>query len=116
VPNALNAEAMHVAAQELVGRHDFTTFRAAQCQADSPVKTIDALDVRRDGEVIAITTRARSFLHHQVRNIVGTLRLVGDGRWTAADVIAARDARDRSAGGPTAPARGLCLMHVRYSD
>ena len=112
----LNVEAMHEAAQVLVGRHDFTTFRAVQCQADSPVKTLDALDVTRDGEMIAVTTRARSFLHHQVRNFVGTLRLVGEGRWTAADVAAALAARDRSAGGPTAPSTGLCLMHVGYPD
>ena len=114
VKSPLDAEAMHAAAQVLVGHHDFSTFRAAQCQAESAVKTLDALDVRRDGELIAITTRARSFLHHQVRNLVGTLRLVGEGRWTAADVAAALKACDRDAGGPTAPASGLCLMQVRY--
>jgi tRNA pseudouridine38-40 synthase len=115
VPAPLDAPAMHAAAQVLVGRHDFSSFRAAQCQADSPVKTLDELRVTRDGEVIAVTARARSFLHHQVRNMVGTLRLVGEGRWTVADVATALAAADRAAGGPTAPATGLCLMHVRYS-
>lgn len=116
VPSPLDADAMHAAAQVLVGRHDFSTFRAAQCQADSPVKTLDALDIALDGETIAVTTRARSFLHHQVRNMVGTLRLVGEGRWQKDDVAAALAARDRAAGGPAAPASGLCLMHVTYPD
>jgi tRNA pseudouridine38-40 synthase len=116
VPVALDAAAMHAAAQVLVGRHDFTTFRAALCQARSPVKTLDALDVSRDGEEIRVAARARSFLHHQVRNMVGTLRLVGEGKWTAADVAAALGARDRRSGGPTAPPEGLCLMAVRYDE
>jgi tRNA pseudouridine38-40 synthase len=114
VPRPLDAPAMHDAAQALVGRFDFSSFRAAACQADSPVKTLDQLDVARDGAFVVVTARARSFLHHQVRNMVGTLALVGEGRWTAANVTAARDAADRSAAGPTAPASGLCLMRVRY--
>jgi tRNA pseudouridine38-40 synthase len=112
----LDAGAMHAAAQLLVGRHDFTTFRAAECQARSPVKTLDALDVARDGDEIRIAARARSFLHHQVRNMVGTLKLVGEGKWTVDDVAAALKARDRAKGGPTAPACGLYLMAVRYRD
>ena len=110
----LDAAKMHAAAATLVGKYDFSSFRATACQSDSPVKTLDALTVTRDGDIISIAARARSFLHHQVRNMAGTLRLVGEGRWTVDDVIAARDARDRAAGGPTAPATGLCLMHVRY--
>jgi tRNA pseudouridine38-40 synthase len=105
---------MHAAAQRLVGQHDFSSFRAAQCQADSPVKALDALNVTREGEMIVFTTRARSFLHHQVRNIVGTLRNVGEGRWSADDITAALEARDRAAGGQTAPASGLCLTWVKY--
>jgi tRNA pseudouridine38-40 synthase len=111
---ALDAAAMHAAAQLLVGQHDFTSFRAAECQAKSPVKTLDALDVARAGEEIQVTARARSFLHHQVRNMVGTLKLVGEGKWTADDVAAALAARDRAKGGPTAPAEGLYLVAVRY--
>ena len=114
VPVPLDAGAMHEAAQVLVGRHDFTTFRAAQCQAKSPEKTLDALDVSRHGEEIRIEARARSFLHHQIRNMAGTLRLAGEGKWTADDVRAALAARNRSAGGPTAPAAGLYLVRVTY--
>lgn len=110
----LDAGAMHAAAQVLVGHHDFTSFRATDCQADSPVKTLDALDVARLGEEIEVTARARSFLHHQVRNMVGTLRLVGEGKWGAADMKKALDARDRAAAGPTAPAAGLYLVAVKY--
>lgn len=110
----LDTDAMHVAAQVLVGHHDFTTFRASECQAESPVKTLDELNVSRQGENIVITAKARSFLHHQVRNMVGTLRWVGDGKWNAGDVKRALEARDRSAGGPTAPADGLYLVNVRY--
>jgi tRNA pseudouridine38-40 synthase len=113
---ALDAEAMHAAAQRLVGHHDFTTFRATQCQAPSPEKTLDQLDVSGDGERIRVIARARSFLHHQVRNIVGTLRLVGEGKWTADDVSVALAARNRAAGGPTAPADGLYLTDVIYND
>jgi len=114
VGTPLNAEAMHEAAQRLVGRHDFTSFRAAQCQAKSPVKTLDRLDVSRDGEEIRIEVAARSFLHNQIRILAGTLRLVGDGKWTADDVSAALAARKRDAAGPTAPPTGLCFQAVRY--
>lgn len=114
VPTLLDAVAMHAAAQTLVGAHDFTTFRAAMCQAKSPEKTLDALDVSRQGEEIRVVARARSFLHHQVRNMVGTLKLVGEGKWTADDVARALVARDRAAGGPTAPASGLYLTRVDY--
>ncbi|MEK7245007.1 MAG: tRNA pseudouridine(38-40) synthase TruA [Pseudomonadota bacterium] len=110
----LDAAAMADAAKVLVGQHDFTTFRAALCQAKSPVKTIDVLNVTRAGEDIVVSTRARSFLHHQVRNIVGTLRLVGEGKWTTADVRSALEARDRTKGGPTAPPEGLYLVEVGY--
>ena len=114
VPGPLDAAAMQGAAQVLVGRHDFTSFRAAECQAKSPVKTLDRLAVERDGEAIRVHAAARSFLHHQVRNMVGTLRLVGLGKWTAADVAAALEKRDRAAAGPTAPAEGLYLVDVTY--
>jgi tRNA pseudouridine38-40 synthase len=114
VPTPLDAARMHQAAQSLIGKHDFSSFRAAACQADSPVKTLDELAVTRDGDVISVVARARSFLHHQVRNMVGTLRLVGSGQWAVEDVAKALAACDRSAGGPTAPAEGLYLMHVRY--
>lgn len=114
VPAPLDADAMAEAAKVLVGRHDFTTFRAALCQAQSPVKTLDVLTAERAGEDIVISARARSFLHHQVRNMVGTLRLVGEGKWTAADVRSALEARDRAKGGPTAPACGLYLVEVGY--
>ena len=110
----LDAAAMHEAARVLTGRHDFSTFRAALCQARSPVKTLDALDVARQGDEIRIEARARSFLHRQVRNMVGTLRLVGEGRWTADDVRQALAARDRGRGGPTAPPDGLYLAEVIY--
>jgi tRNA pseudouridine38-40 synthase len=114
IMNELDAEAMGRAAQCLVGRHDFTTFRASLCQAKSPVKTLDALSVVRQGEEVRIAARARSFLHHQVRNMVGTLVLVGEGKWTEDDVAAALEARDRTRGGPTAPACGLYLTEVVY--
>lgn len=110
----LDAGAMHAAAQRLVGRHDFTSFRAADCQAASPVKTLDRLDVARAGEEIVIIATARSFLHHQVRNMAGTLRLAGSGRWAADDVTAALQACDRAAAGPTAPAEGLYFVAVDY--
>ena len=113
---ALDVAAMQAASRVLLGKHDFTTFRDTQCQAKSPVKTLDALDITRAGEEIWIEARARSFLHHQVRNIVGTLKLVGGGKWKAADVKRALDARDRRAGGPTAPAQGLYLIAVIYPD
>lgn len=110
----LDDAAMHDAAQRLIGKHDFSTFRASLCQAASPVKTLSRLAVTRDGEVVAIEAEAPSFLHHQVRNIVGTLVPVGLGKWTADDVGAALAACDRARGGETAPARGLCLIEVRY--
>lgn len=114
VPGALDADAMHTAAQVLVGEHDFTSFRASICQAKSPVKTLDRLDVRRDGDEIVVEAAARSFLHHQVRNMVGTLELVGRGRWGRDDVAEALAARDRTVSGPTAPAGGLYLTAVEY--
>lgn len=110
----LDAAAMHEAAQVFVGKHDFSSFRAAECQAESPVKTLDEIAVAREGDLISVTTRGRSFLHHQVRNFVGTLKYVGEGKWNAADVKRVLDACDRSAAGPTAPPDGLYLTHVRY--
>jgi tRNA pseudouridine38-40 synthase len=114
VPYALDDAAMHDAAQALVGRHDFTTFRASECQAKSPVKTLDELSVERAGDLIAVTARARSFLHHQVRNMVGSLALVGRGKWNKVDLDNALAAKDRTRGGPTAPPEGLYLVEVRY--
>jgi len=115
VPRALDVDAMHEAAQILVGHHDFTTFRDMDCQAKSPFKTLDQLDVRRvQGDVIEVFARSRSFLHHQVRNMVGSIKIVGDGRWTKADLETALHAKDRRAGGPTAPPDGLYLFQIRY--
>lgn len=114
VPKPLDAEAMHWAAQRLLGRHDFTTFRSAHCQARSPVRTLDRLDVTRSGEVIEIRASARSFLHNQVRSMVGSLKQVGEGRWSADDLAAALEARDRSACGQVAPPDGLYLIRVDY--
>jgi tRNA pseudouridine38-40 synthase len=111
----LDADSMQDAASLLLGKHDFTTFRDSLCQAKSPVKTLDLLQVTRDGDEIRIEARARSFLHHQVRNMVGTLKLVGAGKWRAAQVKEALDACDRRAGGPTAPADGLYLVDVVYA-
>ena len=116
VPVPLDAAAMNQAAQMLVGKHDFTTFRASLCQAKSPVKTLSELRVQRAGDEIMLHARARSFLHHQVRNMIGTLRLVGEGKWTAADVARALAAQDRAKGGPTAPPEGLYLTEVEYPD
>ncbi len=116
VPRPLDDAAMREAAQTLVGRHDFSSFRAAACQANSPLRTLDRLDVARAGETITIVAEARSFLHHQVRNMVGTLKLVGEGSWTATDVARSLAARDRRAAGPTAPPDGLCLTSVRYPE
>ncbi len=110
----LDLAAMQAGAGHLVGHHDFTTFRDSLCQARSPLKTLDALDVARVGDEIHIEAEARSFLHHQVRNMVGTLKLVGLRNWQPDDVVRALAARDRRAGGPTAPAAGLTLVAVRY--
>jgi tRNA pseudouridine38-40 synthase len=110
----LDAAAMHEAAQVLVGHHDFSTFRSAECQAASPVKTLDRLAVKWEGEEIRIEASARSFLHNQVRSMVGSLKLVGEGRWTARDLEKALQARDRAACGPVAPACGLYLVKVDY--
>jgi len=114
VPCRLDDAAMAGAAQNLVGRHDFTTFRHVDCQAKSPVKTLDRLDVVRSGDELRIIACARSFLHSQVRSMVGSLVFVGLGRWTADDLAAARDARDRSACAPVAPPEGLYLAKVDY--
>lgn len=110
----LDAWAMHEAAQAFVGRHDFTTFRAAQCQAASPVKTLDVFDISRDGDEIVCKVSARSFLHHQVRSMVGSLKLVGEGKWRPEAVAEALAARSREACGPVAPASGLYLVAVDY--
>jgi tRNA pseudouridine38-40 synthase len=112
----LDAAAMHEAAQLLVGLHDFTTFRSAHCQAESPVKTLDRLDVRREGEHLFVEAEARSFLHHQVRSMVGSLAAVGTGRWTAADLQAALDATDRNALAHNAPPEGLYFMKASYPN
>ena len=114
VVHNLDAELMHLAAQSLVGQHDFTTFRAAECQAKSPVKTLDRLDVRRAADEIQIEASARSFLHHQVRSMVGSLKLVGERKWRPKQVAEALAARDRSACGPVAPPEGLYLVRVDY--
>jgi tRNA pseudouridine38-40 synthase len=112
----LNADAMREGAEHLIGRHDFTTFRSAQCQSDSPVKTLDRLDVTKVDEEIHIRAEARSFLHHQVRSMVGCLALVGRGQWQPDDIRRALDARDRSALGFNAPAHGLFFVEAIYPD
>ena len=114
VPRLLDTDAMHTAAQKLVGKHDFTTFRDTECQAKSPEKTLDQLDVVRDDDAVRIMTSARSFLHSQVRSMVGSLVWVGEGRWSAADLAAALAARNRAACGPVAPPEGLYLVKVEY--
>ena len=116
VPVPLDARAMVAAAAVLVGRHDFNSFRSASCQAASSLKTLDLLSVCHDGEEIRIDVGARSFLHNQVRILVGTLQLVGRGQWSRCDVEEALMARDRTRAGPTAPPQGLCLMEVRYDS
>jgi len=116
VPQPLDAEAMHRAAQALVGRHDFTTFRSVHCQAQSPVKTLDLLSVERVGEEVQIRAAARSFLHHQVRSMVGCLALVGLGRWREEQVAEALAARERSALGLNAPSAGLYFVRALYPD
>ena len=114
VPVVLDAEVMHAAAQLILGRHDFSTFRAAECQANSPIRTLDRFDVSRQAEMIVVTASARSFLHSQVRSMVGSLKLVGDGKWTPRDFRAVLDAADRSRCGPLAPPDGLYLTGVSY--
>ena len=114
IPRLLDADAMHAAAQRLIGRHDFTTFRAAECQARSPVKTLDRLDIERHADEVHVHASARSFLHHQVRSMVGSLALVGDGRWSADDLSGALEACNRAACGPVAPPDGLYLVRVDY--
>ncbi|MDG2003927.1 MAG: tRNA pseudouridine(38-40) synthase TruA [Novosphingobium sp.] len=116
VTQPLDAEAMHRAAQALVGRHDFTTFRSAHCQARDPVKTLDRLDVRREGETVLVEAGARSFLHHQVRSMVGCLSLVGMGRWDERQVAEALEARDRAKLGLNAPPEGLYFVRAIYPD
>ena len=116
VERPLDAAAMAEGASLLLGRHDFTSFRASACQAKSPIRTLDRLDVTRAGELVEVAAEARSFLHHQIRNLVGTLKLVGEGRWRPADVAQALAARDRRAAGPTAPPEGLCLVGVAYAQ
>jgi tRNA pseudouridine38-40 synthase len=115
VARPLDARSMQTAAQLLVGKHDFTTFRAAECQAKSPVKTLDRLDVEHCGDELRIKASARSFLHHQVRSMVGSLALVGEGKWTPDDLGRALAARDRTACGPVAPPDGLYLVRVDYA-
>jgi tRNA pseudouridine38-40 synthase len=115
IAKPLDSPAMHAAAQRLVGRHDFTTFRHAECQAKSPVKTLDRLDVERNADEIDVTASARSFLHTQVRSMVGALALVGEGKWTADDVSDALEKRDRTACAPVAPPDGLYLTRVDYA-
>lgn len=116
VGRRLDAEAMHEAAQLLVGKHDFTTFRSVQCQAKSAVKTLDRLAVERQGEIIEVRASAPSFLHNQVRSLVGSLKRVGEGAWQSGDIRAALEARDRAACGPVAPPNGLYLMRVDYPE
>jgi tRNA pseudouridine38-40 synthase len=114
VPVVLDADAMHAAAQLILGRHDFTTFRASECQANSPIRTLEQFDVSRQAETIVVTAKARSFLHSQVRSMVGSLKLVGDGKWHPRDFRAALDACDRARCGPLAPPDGLYLTGVSY--
>ncbi len=114
VSKPLSLAPMQEAAKILIGKHDFSTFRAQYCQSKSPVRTLDQLDIAADGEVVTIHTKARSFLYHQVRNMVGTLVYVGTGYWTVEDFKAAFAACDRTKGGPTAPPQGLCFWDVTY--
>jgi tRNA pseudouridine38-40 synthase len=116
VPTRLDTDAMQAAAQRLVGRHDFTTFRSVHCQANSPIRTLDRLDVTRVGEEVHVTAAARSFLHHQVRSMVGCLKLVGEGKWSADDLAAALAACDRDALGVNAPPDGLYFVGATYAE
>jgi tRNA pseudouridine38-40 synthase len=114
IARPIDAKAMHEGAQKLIGNHDFTTFRSVECQAKSPVKTLDRLDVTRTGDEIRIEVSARSFLHNQVRSMVGSIVMVGEGRWNADDLQKALEAKDRTACGTVAPALGLYLVRVDY--
>ena len=114
VPEELDAQAMHKAAQLLTGKHDFSSFRDSECQSKSPVKSIDSITIKREGEEIITELAAQSFLHHQVRIIMGSLRRIGNGKWSEADLLAALDAKKRSAAGATAPAHGLYFMKVGF--
>ena len=114
VPKPLSVEPMQRAAQLLIGKHDFSTFRAQNCQSNSPIKTLEQLDIAQDGEIFTVTTRARSFLYHQVRNMVGTLVMVGTGQWSVDEFAASFAAADRTKGGPTAPPQGLYFWKVEY--
>jgi tRNA pseudouridine38-40 synthase len=116
VPRPLDVPAMAEAARHLVGTHDFTTFRATGCQAKSPVKSLDVFQVRQVGAEVHVDAAARSFMHNQVRSMVGSLKLVGDGKWQPAEMKAALDARDRTRCGPVAPPEGLYLVGVSYPD
>jgi tRNA pseudouridine38-40 synthase len=115
VAQPLDESLMQTAAGHLLGRHDFTTFRSVECQAASPVKTLDVLNVSRRGELVEVSASARSFLHNQVRSMVGSLKLVGEGKWQPVEVKQALEARDRSACGPVAPPHGLYLLRVDYA-
>ena len=115
VGRPLALEPMQDAAKILLGKHDFSTFRAANCQANSPLRTLDRMDITQEGEIFTFSTKARSFLYHQVRNMVGTLVLVGTGRWSVEAFQTAFEAHDRTKGGPTAPAQGLCFLKVEYA-
>lgn len=116
IANQLDSDAMAVGAKRLLGRHDFTTFRSAHCQADSPLRTLDRLDVVRDGDRISVFASARSFLHHQVRSMVGCLALVGQGKWTPDDMTTALEAKDRNMLGLNAPSDGLYFLSADYPD
>lgn len=116
VPQALDVERLKAAAPRFLGRHDFTTFRAAGCQAKSPIKTLDRFDVSQVGEEIHIYVSAQSFMHHQVRSMVGSLKLVGEGKWSADGLSAALEAKDRSRCGPVTPPSGLYLLRVDYAE
>jgi tRNA pseudouridine38-40 synthase len=116
IARALDARRMHEAAQKLLGKHDFSTFRASECQATSPIRTMERLDVVRTGDLIEIFASARSFLHHQVRSIAGSLEHVGSGKWSVSDLVAALEAKDRRRCGMVAPPTGLVLTQVDYPD